>query len=407
MNKVKIVLNNDFVADYNFGFPCIMHGVEHILDLLYGAQGYELIAYTCSEYRKEISSEYKAVLKHIDSTPTAILKSAIYYRFGVVPKNEQIRDVLQNVKDADLVVGLYPIVWAGTFFKHKKDTWLEAVKMALGHNLLMFVGKLYGKKSVKTVCSIGPIEFRHVKRAARISSNYLWDKVYAREKESAEALLSCDINKKKISVVPDLANVMEYAKEDMSHYVGLSVSFQIIQQWIGSSDYISDIAKLGIYILEHTDCSLLLIPNEYPPNLECNDISVAYSISVKMREINSAYDARVHILDVENLSCKKVKNTIASLEVMVASRYHSCVAALSSAVPTLIIGWHWKYQELLELYKQEEWCIPTEQCNVKLLEEKFADMWRRREEIHAKLEIKKEEIYKKCIEAGKEMFSIT
>lgn len=60
-------------------------------------------------------------------------------------------------------------------------------------------------------------------------------------------------------------------------------------------------------------------------------------------------------------------------EVMVASRYHSCVAALSAGVPTLVIGWHYKYDELLNLYGQDKWIISCDNCTSDKLISLFND----------------------------------
>ena len=106
------------------------------------------------------------------------------------------------------------------------------------------------------------------------------------------------------------------------------------------------------------------------------------------------------------MTCQELKNEIASCEVLVASRYHSCVAGLSAGVPTLVIGWHWKYEELLTLYGQEEWVLPTELCGKDILITKFTDFWRNRKAIKKELIETGINVYKECFEKGKEMFQI-
>ena len=55
---INIVANDDYVPDYNFGYPCILHGVEAILDKLYGESGYHLTIYSHSDFRKKIIRDY-------------------------------------------------------------------------------------------------------------------------------------------------------------------------------------------------------------------------------------------------------------------------------------------------------------------------------------------------------------
>ena len=79
------------------------------------------------------------------------------------------------------------------------------------------------------------------------------------------------------------------------------------------------------------------------------------------------------------MTSTEIKNEIASCEIMVASRCHSCVAALSSGIPTLVIGWHYKYEELLHWYGQVEWLLSHNNCDTKLLIEKFDKLWEQRD----------------------------
>lgn len=52
------------------------------------------------------------------------------------------------------------------------------------------------------------------------------------------------------------------------------------------------------------------------------------------------------------------KAAIVGSRVVLASRYHALVSALSSAVPAVGIGWSHKYDELFRDYGVPEWCLP-------------------------------------------------
>ncbi len=403
---INIVANDDYVPDYNFGYPCILHGVEAILDKLYGESGYHLTIYSHSDFRKKIIRDYSSTIKYIDSNPKKLLCIAILKRLGIKVRDDKWSKIIDEIMEADLVVGLYPISFCSSFNLNKRANRLYALKMVAGQNLLLVIGKIFGKPVVKTVCSVGPFTKRTDALGAKLAVRYLWDKVYVREKRSAEELMVYATKNKKPVISPDLANIMRYQKKEYlsCRPIGISVSFQIINQWNGTENYLVCIIELCNYILNHFDNPILLIPNEYTPILKYSDIDVAQSIYSRIMEGNK--EAKVSILDIKNMTCQELKNEIASCEVLVASRYHSCVAGLSAGVPTLVIGWQWKYEELLTLYGQEEWVLPTELCGKDILITKFTDFWRNRKAIKKELIETGINVYKECFEKGKEMFQI-
>ena len=90
---------------------------------------------------------------------------------------------------------------------------------------------------------------------------------------------------------------------------------------------------------------------------------------------------------------------------MIASRYHSCVAALSAGVPTLIIGWHHKYDELMKWYDQSQWILSSKIVQQKLIA-LFDKFWSKREENRLIIKERYPEVRKALINAGKEMFTV-
>jgi polysaccharide pyruvyl transferase WcaK-like protein len=92
-----------------------------------------------------------------------------------------------------------------------------------------------------------------------------------------------------------------------------------------------------------------------------NDITVSRQI----QETLEKEEIHVDIVDSARMSSTELKNVIASCEVIIASRYHSSVAALSSGVPTLVVGWHYKYEELLHWVCQDKWGLSTNECTPK------------------------------------------
>lgn len=67
-------------------------------------------------------------------------------------------------------------------------------------------------------------------------------------------------------------------------------------------------------------------------------------------------DARVH-LDVNNYTSFQLEEIIAQFSFAIASRYHSIVHAYKHAVPCVVLGWAEKYDELMQMFRQERYCI--------------------------------------------------
>jgi len=143
----------------------------------------------------------------------------------------------------------------------------------------------------------------------------------------------------------------------------------------------------------------MLIPNEIPILNRYNDMHVAHDIVKKLSN-----SERIRVLDVSSITSTELKENIARLDVMVASRYHSCVAALSSGVPVLVIGWHNKYEELLELYGQERWIISCENCTSKKLIQMFDSFWARKDNEREIIRKKYFDVRNFLLEASKTLF---
>ena len=104
------------------------------------------------------------------------------------------------------------------------------------------------------------------------------------------------------------------------------------------------------------------------------------------------------------MSSTQLKNEIAACEVVVASRYHTCVAALSSGTPVLVLGWHYKYQELLGLYSQSRWLINQDECDSKKLLDMFREFWRQREKNRQTILAQYHTVRSKVISEGRKMY---
>src|SRR5690606_2587223 len=75
------------------------------------------------------------------------------------------------------------------------------------------------------------------------------------------------------------------------------------------------------------------------------------------------------IFDIREKSPQETKFLLSKSELLIGSRYHSVVASLSSGVPPLVIGWHYKYQEIMEAYAMSDFIVDNENCSKEWLTE--------------------------------------
>jgi polysaccharide pyruvyl transferase WcaK-like protein len=384
------------IPENNFGGPSLMHGAREVIKNV--NKNYEIVFY---QFSKPVDIAIRDMEFPVHQIPYKrthdLLIDALKYKYGIRPQSEEKYKFLEEIKSSDIVVNLFGINYSSNFDKGKYS-YARAIKMAIGKYSINFIAKMYGVKSVKCTASYGPITSKIDIISAKFSANRIFDVMVARENESKKQIEK--VSKKEISVSPDLANLMPYScVNKRERVVGISISHQIIRQWNSNEKYIDCMVNLVEHIYSSTGLKIVLIPNEIATDNSYSDVYVAEQIRSLLKTKNI-----VDILDVASMSSNELKNKIAACDVVVASRYHSCVAALSSGVPTLVVGWHYKYGELLEWYGQSKWLISNENCTSDKLISMFNEFWGKREENRMVIKEHFPAVKEALINVGKEMF---
>jgi len=387
------VLATGVKIEGNFGGPSILHGVQEILNELYG-DDYELVYYQTTYFNEYASRDFNFKIQMVQFTVSNLGLFLL--------KNKKMKEFIRDVKSSDIVVDLYGICFSDNL-SPKKPSSLRILIQSIYNFRMLYIGKFFGKKTVKNTCSFGPMKHPMNQRLASFTCKYLFDTLSAREKKSRYALLYDAKVKKEILLSPDIANLMPFYKDKNTdkRIIGISTSHQIIRQWKGNEGYIKCIVDLCKYISKKCNMSIVLIPNEVETASDFNDIDVSIEIQDRLNKGGISVD----IIDSAHMSSMELKNIIASCEVLIASRYHSCVAALSSGVPVLVIGWHYKYEELLQWYGQEAWGIPTDDCTSEKLIATFDLFWKNRDESKKIIAQRYPEVRNAVLETGKVLFS--
>jgi polysaccharide pyruvyl transferase WcaK-like protein len=231
---------------------------------------------------------------------------------------------------------------------------IYGLKRIVIHFLYSFVILLWGKELTFLPQTIGPFKtFVGVKLAKYILRRA--KKVYVRDAKGKAFL-----NKLKIPYTSamDMAVYMQPKKVDFSvseNTVGINVNgllfYQSYGQIVGKFEYYKNLVLEIINVLIEEGFHIILVPHTYnisAASME-DDLSAIKEVlkenrSSKLSFVNQPYDAR------------ELKYVISQLVFFVGSRMHSCIAALSTSVPTIGLAYSPKFEGTFEIFGQKE-CV--------------------------------------------------
>ena len=231
-----------------------------------------------------------------------------------------------------------------------------------------------GARTVLWGCSVEPDAISE--KMAKDLRNY--DLIVARESLTCEALAK--INPRTV-LRPDPAFALERQEANIPAgmldrpVIGINVS-PLIQ---GYEPYpgvvMENYACLVERILESTDAHVALIPHVVR---EGNDDRAL------LEQLYAAYADCGRVFPVEDQNCAQLKDAIARCSFFVGARTHATIAAYSSCVPTLAVGYSVKARGIArDLFGAEEgYVLPVQQLRtVEDLWQAFTRLWTRRTEI--------------------------
>lgn len=224
--------------------------------------------------------------------------------------------------------------------------------------LLSNYNKYLNNLNIKTAligCSIEPDILKNENILRDLDSYSL---VLARETITYNALIEAGINKN-THFIPDTAFILEpesvvlpnnFAEEEM---IGLNISPLIQEMNNGNNIVFENYKKLINYIFLNTNYNITLIPHVFWE--KSNDLE-------PLKELYRIFDYTGRIFLVEEESCEKLKGYISKCKMFIGARTHASIAAYSSFVPTIVIGYSVKSKgiakDLFGTY--ENYVIPVE-----------------------------------------------
>ncbi len=243
------------------------------------------------------------------------------------------------------------------------------------------LNQAYQKAGYKTVlwgCSVEPTAVcgDTAKDLAR------YDAIVARESITYEALKAVNPN---TVLAPDPAFFMEPQlcaldkRLESGNVIGINVSPMIISNESSQGITVKNYLTLIQTILDETDAYIALIPHVV---WERNDDRTI------LRQLYEKFGQNERLILVEDHNAPELKYIISKCRFFVGARTHATIAAYSTCVPTLVVGYSVKARGIArDLFGTEEgYVLPVQELNQAAdLTEAFRVLYAREAELHAHL----------------------
>ena len=258
-----------------------------------------------------------------------------------------------------------------------------------------------GKKTVLWGCSVGEDDLTPDK----IEDLKGFDLIVARETFTYDALIKNGIDKNTV-LYPDSAFLLpvdEKMNETFKvkeHTVGINISgFVYPKDCDENHPAKKAVFSLIKYILDETDLNILLIPHVTRKGADCETLSEIYE---KFR------CDRVGIVSGE-YSATEYKSIISRCEAFIGARTHATIAAYSTCVPTLVIGYSIKSKGIAKdiFGTYDGYVFPVEELSdSKRFIEIFKDFYSKNDEIRKYLQSFMPDYIGKAENSIKELFKL-
>lgn len=188
-----------------------------------------------------------------------------------------------------------------------------------------------GHKSVLLGCSLSEELFKDSEFVQDMKS---YSYISARESLTYEMLRKAGLTN--IGLTPDSAFTLE--KEELplpegfigGNTIGINVSPLVVRKEEKPGIVLESFVRMIRHILDTTDCSVALIPHVV---WESNDDRTT------LKELYNAVNCPERVLLIEDCDCRKLKGYISRCRFFIGARTHATIAAYSTGVPTLVLGY--------------------------------------------------------------------
>ncbi len=198
---------------------------------------------------------------------------------------------------------------------------------------IYIINRLLRRKGVPTVlwgCSIEPDSID----ADMIDDLRQYNLIIARETITYNALVSSSL--KNVELLPDPAFQLDRVELPLPHgfvegnTVGINVSPMIMSNEQKNGITYNAYERLIEYIIDQTDMQIALIPHV---------VWVDNDDRIPLTQLYNKYISTGRVVILDDYNCMEIKGFISRCRFFIGARTHSTIAAYSTCVPTLVIGY--------------------------------------------------------------------
>ncbi len=315
-----------------------------------------------------------------------LVKLWIWWLFKKIHINQKSllkNNVLKAYDSADLIISTSGVSFIDDFGFIKIYHFTKYLQIPL----------LLGKKTIKFTQSIGPFRSLYNRCMARLTLPFL-DCIIARGNHTVNSLSKIGI-KNNVVNLPDIVFTLppKYSKPakeivskiKSSNIIGFCPNI-VCKRLDTKNVYIESLVQLAKNVLnKYPDSSILLIPHTITEKHmgKNDDLEICKQIADQIGRPD-----RVFVENTILYTPNEIKWLIAQCSFFVGSRFHALVAALSSAVPCLAIGWELKYEELMDWVQIENNVLYYWNLTPEIAITMFTELYQKRKQIKQELEKK-------------------
>ncbi len=260
-------------------------------------------------------------------------------------------------------------------------------RSAIGRWRNCLLARRAGNRLIFMPQSWGPFENPWVRWSTRATLR-MADVVFAREKLSLEYLKSLRLGSTEVRLAPDVAFQFPASppsegerlladagcQAGESPIIGITPNMRIAERTEGNGTenvYVRGLKRLIDILLDETSGRIVLIPHELPERGP-NDPELCRSLLDAVQRPDSVF-----MVDGRE-SAAAIKSAIGRLDFLIASRYHSLIAALSMRVPVAVVGWSHKYDDVMQEVGIERWVVDPVRRSDEGVTERMLEAWHHR-----------------------------
>ncbi|MFQ7257490.1 polysaccharide pyruvyl transferase family protein [Intestinibacter bartlettii] len=299
------------------------------------------------------------------------------------------------------------LAYRKTFYNADKDT----IAFSIGGDNYCYPGyerftmlhNMLRERNIKTVlwgCSVEPSKINDFMKEDLVN----YDLIIARETLTYEALKNIGAN---VKLYPDPAFQLDKIEKKLpknfkeNNTVGINISPMVMNKESVLGITIENYTALIKYILENTDMNVALIPHVIWEDNN-DDRKPSKFLYDKFKDTN-----RVVLIEDDN--CEVLKGYISRCRFFIGARTHSTIAAYSTCVPTLVVGYSIKAKGIAKdiFGTYENYVIPVQNLENKGdLLKSFKWMIDREDSIKDHMDKFIPSYKKKSLDAAKELLKI-